>query len=712
MAFSAIKNVSSNVASAVTGAVQQGIGDVGLGTILDFLDPSRKSDAKGEGNYPEKYPVLNVIDPDLWDKSLPYVFSVVVLDGNGGFSNAKGFTDFPMPLNPSEINQDENFSILVRPTQGGTAVYHSGIRYGDLFINGTTGLYPFKGKSGPTSNEKVIFHKDTKNLKNKSGYEVFLRLRNYFKAYAQYNADEKTYKKVSMVFKNYKDSEFLVVEPVKFSMKRNRENKTFRDYSISLKIIGRVKQEPFEAKDNLFGYIDNILESVKSAIDTIDAARATCIRYREVLQNIHSNYRTTVLGGMRTLSLFAKSIAGVAPAWNDVLAQPIKETNTDLASESAGVTKMYEQFLTDMESIGDFLGESSKKAWENAEKTFGFITGTKTKTPTAEDFIDHVENEPLSTSITASSINAAQLSNYSEKVTRRDIVSIKTNLQSVKKKLEESDTFKDDVPDNKKLQLLKALEDTIKQTNYLLLQKNFFKESFSERIADLQSLWVDDLGIFSEPAMSEITILQDDTLQKISLRELGTISRWPELIILNELDEPYIVDSKSKVPSGKNVKVYGEKLLIPAQSEFGFSATLNGKESKISLSQNEFQKNQGVDLFLQDDADLELDEGGDIKVIYGVNNTLQGLLLKLNTMKGENLDFPTLGLDLPIGKKHVYPSEMRLLLNNTILSDPRVESISNLEIRRDLSPATLSIVFQAKLKDIDIPIQIQFNKVA
>jgi len=117
---------------------------------------------KGKLPYPDKGKIANVITgiDDLesnWAKSLPYGFGVIdITDGVENISSE--FKSIDLPINPSELTQDENFAINIKPTQGGTVVQHSGNKYKDLTISGTTGNHPFKGSGGASSRTgKALF---------------------------------------------------------------------------------------------------------------------------------------------------------------------------------------------------------------------------------------------------------------------------------------------------------------------------------------------------------------------------------------------------------------------------------------------------------------------------------------------------------------------------------------------------------------------------
>lgn len=110
-----------------------------------------------------------------------------------------------------------------------------------------------------------------------------------------------------------------------------------------------------------------------------------------------------------------------------------------------------------------------------------------------------------------------------------------------------------------------------------------------------------------------------DSLQLISLRELGDASRWPELVALNQLLPPFITDDPTA--AGDGIIVTGGLIKIPASAS-----------STVSVEQNS-------DLVFE--CDLVLDQGqlqsssGDFAAVAGIPNLRQALANRLTTDTGE-----------------------------------------------------------------------------
>ena len=162
------------------------------------------------GNFSSMYPdglgVEDGQDIDLksWNKlPFPYTFDVI---GWMGFT-VNGFKQFKLPLAPNKISQTEIPAKSIKATQGGTVVSYSSNRYKKLTLEGTTGINPFRGMTGVDITTGQAIAKP-KELKFKSGYEVFRLFRNYLKAYDAYKATAED-EDARLIFKNFKDGIFV-----------------------------------------------------------------------------------------------------------------------------------------------------------------------------------------------------------------------------------------------------------------------------------------------------------------------------------------------------------------------------------------------------------------------------------------------------------------------------------------------------------------------
>lgn len=115
-----------------------------------------------------------------------------------------------------------------------------------------------------------------------------------------------------------------------------------------------------------------------------------------------------------------------------------------------------------------------------------------------------------------------------------------------------------------------------------------------------------------------------DTLQAIALRELDDAAKWPELVGLNNLLPPFIVDSLAELEGDTEpgrVLLAGQAIKIPAPG-----ARASGVQDTSDLF--------GTDLDLTGGR-LSVTETGDLRLISGSDNLTQALDHKLVTHRGE-----------------------------------------------------------------------------
>lgn len=247
-----------------------------------------------------------------WAASRGYEFHVVTVNKENNsiiqgaiLNNAPSeWSPFPLQINPQELTQDEIFAIQVTPTFRGVVVEHQGVTIKDISISGTTGLSPKRAEGGAVPKSGApLFQVGT------SGFEEFHELRSYFRMYVEAKRQEQKSGKTELrlIFSNFKDNEYLFVEPQKFSMKRNASKPFLYDYSISLKAVGvasikkNVSRGPFADIDEAFAKAQ---EYTELALKGINAGFAILSRFQrnlassviDPLNNIN-NALTAIRGG-------------------------------------------------------------------------------------------------------------------------------------------------------------------------------------------------------------------------------------------------------------------------------------------------------------------------------------------------------------------------------------------------------------------------------
>ena len=674
----------------------------------------------------------NALDISNWNNlPQPYTFSIV--DRNG--TPVAGFSDFELPLAPQNIMQTEMFATSIKPTQGGTVVTHSGNKYKSLKISGTTGIAPFRGVGGVNRQTGEAYFTPG-GLKYKSGYEVFIELRNFFKAYYEFKNTGQLDKNARIVWKNYKDGEFLVIELMSFNMKRAAGRPFLYDYDIDCKVLKAFDFNPPQA-----GFLSDIENKINDAVSKIEAARGALLGAQGALRQVESTFNSTVLEPLRLITLTVKTAVGTALTLADVGTRII--TNTFALG---GITALL---------VGLFADQ------EEARRTGG---GTQT-------LLD--ANLPTDPAAAAASLGAdaiiglgpllqevdlgdapeatrdAAEQEIAELVLPRQFYTDTiAQLQRVKDNLEDfiglGDTTYDTIfgrtstvtaeagkiATNEEFDLLNAFNIAISAIQDLISTSILFRTSYDDEIESLIAAFNDTIDLSTEPAVREITLRVDEELEDVALQYLADSKRWPEIVVLNGLKPPYICQqprfksftrADGTVITDEDLLTAAEKamfnfnttsaspgdtILVPAPAIFGFGETPDGASNSITDGLSQVEKNIGVDFRLNPESfDMVLTNSGDVQAIAGAGNMAQAIIARLTFEKGELLNNPEIGVGLVVGTKARDLNAIRDDITRSLLQDPRIESVENFTLSRD--GPELRIRFLANIKQVDQPVPIE-----
>lgn len=652
--------------------------------------------------------VLSDVIPGNWLKlSFPYTFSVVSIDG----TTPNPFTDFSLPIAPNAIKQTEEFAISIKPTQGGTTVTHSGNRYKILNIKGTTGIHPAKGTGGAKKSDgSAIFQ--PKELKYKSGYEVFIRLRNWFRAYYEHKkVAGRDARGLRLVFKNYKDGEFLVVELTKFDMDRQAAQSFMYNYELEFKVISHLTFQEVINKTTAFE------DALDSALEAIDTARGVFLRSQDILRQVESTYESVVVEPMRKTSLALKALLGVGTVAADMGTKAITNTVSAAAAFTIlfGISQQKDGARTSGDVDPRISGAKLPNDLESAAKNNGaeLVAGLG-ETLMAVD--PALFPEATRDALDQSQTEAAALSRGFYLDTLDELDRVKKNAEdffnlgdgtydSLFDRTSTLSAATAKVPTFDELEVLKAFNDAATGIRLLLSTEDLFKSTFDQRIQDMIERFDGNIELFALGAARQAIYESGQTLERIAQRELGDSSRWPEIAELNGLKSPYVTDDFTS--TADNVLKPGDKYLIPTPVRNGFSQVPAAKKIKTTVGLNELEKSLGSDLKLTKDFDLALSASGDFEVVSGSDNMAQAILTKLQYQKGELIRYPELGADLLIGRKFPPIETIKDGVVNTLLQDNRIQTVENLRIERDGPAAYIS--FEVKIKQVDIPIPIKIK---
>lgn len=688
-------------------------------SLNDFVIKAESSNsAPGAGLYPKDNPeikaVLSEIRRENWMKlSFPYTFSVVnLVDAN----NLQGFGSFSLPIAPQGIRQSEPTSIVVTPTQGGTTTNHSGMRYKNLTIKGTTGISPFRGAGGVNrlTGEAILQPND---LKFRSGYEVFLSLRNWFRAYYEYKqAHGIAAQDLRLVFKNYKDGEFLIVELIKFDMDRSADKPFMYDYDLEFKVIAHLKFEAVIFDDE---ELNNILEKAAQSIDT---ARGIFLRSQDTLRQIESTYNNTILDPLRRSGLALKSLRTIVPTAADIGSRIRKNT---LSAANTLAILLEIQALKNESLTSDAIQTSIAEV----ELPSDLAAAVSLQGPAILDQYDYLlmdmppsiyPEKTLAEFETELEMSIQQPKSYYENLLQSLIVA-KQNAEDF---FNLGSTFYNNLFDitsttsvnplkeftDAEYDVLAGFNSAITGLQLLLSTNELFQSTYDDKIAEINALFNNNIELQTSQAAKEYIVPSGVSLERIAQDQLNDSTRWGEIAELNGLIWPYIIDDRSSTL--ENVAKPGDKILLPAPIVYGFSELPNGKIAKTAEGMTELERSLGTDLKLSSNFDLALSALGDFELVSGAENLAQGVFLKMSYEPGDLMRYPEIGASLQIGSKVPPLFDLKDDLVNTLMQDSRIQSVINIVLKQENSAIYLSFDVRVKQVDIPIPVKLQLIEAA
>lgn len=201
-----------------------------------------------------------------------------------------------------------------------------------------------------------------------------------------------------------------------------------------------------------------------------------------------------------------------------------------------------------------------------------------------------------------------------------------------------------------------------------------------------------------------------DTLASISSRFLGDVQYWWTIATINNLRPPYI----SQIPLPNTIRP-GETLIVPSLAEATPSLAESGvlTDGRGTLeAQLLFRDAKLVrSTRFPNRYDLQLDStknNSDVLYVEGVENLKQAMNTRLDTLLGENVLFPNVGLNrvIGMGEPLVDAEILKVYISQTIAADTRVAAISAISVSNTQALDRYDVVVDVAVRGFNSPVKL------
>ena len=592
---------------------------------------------------------LQEVKPRNWNKNPGYVFKII-----GGATSSSAPSDdkeqvvkkvdleYRLQLNPQEIKQSEPFSIRIIPTQAGVVTENEGFVFKDLVISGTTGIFPSRGTQGVTDSGVARIGG------GKSGYQELMEFRNFIREYAEMKtlADGAN---ARLIFQNFKDNEFWLVEPVKFDTNRSKDSPFTYNYNIILKIVGKHELTKAEMElewyEKIFNTIDQIEDTIDAAINILDSAIST--------------------------------LEQIEQAVDSVLLKPLRQANKMIQSLQSGknkVSSLPRKFYGDLkyqvnrirDNFCDFIGQGS----------------------TAYDAI-YGRGSTLESGVTSTVLTPKQ----------RQILKAFSDCESAMNDMLSSDKYFGDV-----VQVI--LNNDLVDADSIISEKDLLDKQVASK-KNVLAAFNNEIELPTPNSAFKTIVNSGDILERIAMRFLRDPTRWIEIASLNKLRPPYIDDTLDQ----EGVLNPGDQILIPSvqSSNLGDSILFKGRETSVTKRLSDQEKFMSVDLLLNSNADIVLNNRGDVELVAGYDNLKQATLLQIGYERGSLYYHPNKGVNIKVGEKNLLMiDEMIQSIRETLESDVRIFKVPNVSLKRQDNLVRLDMTVVANKAKESVPLVLTF----
>jgi hypothetical protein len=329
------------------------------------------------------YPGM-IIDASRWDQLIPYRFVVIdtrnknsIVGGGAGASAAaqiqqeKGSTlikftpingqwQFILPITPQQLSITDQYAINTSATLRGVLEEHNGLKFKNILINSTMGVWPYRNSVDSASSNNGTLNSIFSNTINAAqsfgdqvnriintatnnhpasqpqtnspaqgvytGFHMAVAFQQFLEQYAEAKKDPKNVG-WRLVLDIPKQNQSLVVTPMQFSWQQSENKPMLVNYTLQLKAWRRIdlKTSIVETSSD-FSLTPNILQKI---LNTVTEARKSVSAYINLIGAIRSDVEKP-LDILRQTSLFIKDLSGAVVTVADLPSQVIDDYSSGI----------------------------------------------------------------------------------------------------------------------------------------------------------------------------------------------------------------------------------------------------------------------------------------------------------------------------------------------------------------------------------------------
>jgi nucleoid-associated protein YgaU len=661
---------------------------------------------------------------------------------------------FTLPISPSQLSISTPFAIVTTPTLNGLVEEHNSIRFKEIEISGTMGVFPAdRDPTGATGwNVGQMFDPtgiadnavalaasiplvqilalrgnalvDSEKANANSGYANLHRLRIFLESYAE---KKKTDKDLRLVFASYKDKQFYLTTPTAFNVRRSAASPLEYEYSLGLRAWGSYNPADRGAVAVSPVLQNNPLAMLSLVVSSFAAVPFVALGAVSTVLSVPQAIGTAVNQNFLGVSGWKSSIQRIQEALND----NELPTQDEVAKASDDMAKASKAF-------SDKIGLVSPPQFTYGSEIFPLPTPSQQGAPTTEQLnglfalnnvkisLDH-----LKASLMAQAPVQASPLDYVAGLASKSGIAFQTAVSK----------YPVPFPSNSTLEHIAA--------KYLGDPNRWLE------IATLNGLmtpYVDNTG-FSAPLLydgyqNKVIILGDklDIGKSVTLssstqprKTYGVVSfikngNYYEVTLDNDFNKPLkntnTLDDLSRYKKADNATLHyympntvraGQIIYIPSNEP----SNINGFNSSQIPSLKQYEEEiriSGVDFLLSSykmptnltrnvkpndrvtafptALDLVIQDN-DVALSYGLTNLQQSLYLILFTPVGSILQHPEFGIGVPVGSSNVDINyqDFEQSIRKAILAD---RSFSDVEfITSSLNKGVLTVTTGVRVSQIN-----------